>query len=125
MVIAVTGGRRWVESERRAVFLWNQLGKFLTPSDVLIVGGDTLAGDQRGVDAHAYNWGLRNGVHVAVVKPYWTRHGKKAGPLRNKAMIDLKPDLLLAFPGGAGTADTIEKAIAAGIKVVRLNLEAR
>ena len=33
-------------------------------------------------------------------------------------MIDEhKPDLVLAFPGGRGTADMIKRAIAAGIEV--------
>lgn len=36
-------------------------------------------------------------------------------------MIDEgKPDLVVAFPGGRGTADMVNKALAAGIKVIRI-----
>ncbi len=42
-----------------------------------------------------------------------------AGFWRNQRMIDEgKPDLVLAFPGGNGTADTIARARKAGIEVI-------
>jgi hypothetical protein len=51
----------------------------------------------------------------------WDRWGKRAGPLRNKHMIDAGADVVLAFPsiGGLtnGTRGTISLAIDAGIPV--------
>jgi hypothetical protein len=48
----------------------------------------------------------------------WKAHGPGAGPRRNQAMVDLGADLLLAFPGGTGTADCKQRALKAGIPVV-------
>jgi predicted Rossmann-fold nucleotide-binding protein len=51
----------------------------------------------------------------------WPKHGKGAGFIRNQQMLNEgKPDLMIAFPGGKGTADMIEKAIKAGIKVIEV-----
>lgn len=51
----------------------------------------------------------------------WHRHGRAAGPLRNQRMIDVgKPDLVVAFPGGRGTADMVARAKAAGIEVIEV-----
>jgi hypothetical protein len=52
----------------------------------------------------------------------WNRHGKAAGPIRNQRMIDEgKPDLVVAFPGGRGTADMVKRAKAAGVEVIEVN----
>ena len=49
----------------------------------------------------------------------WKKYGKSAGPLRNQRMIDEgKPDLVVAFPGGVGTADMISRAKAYNISVL-------
>lgn len=56
----------------------------------------------------------RDIVH-APFEPDWHKHGKTAGPIRNQRMLDEgKPDLVIAFPGGRGTADMVSKAKAAG-----------
>lgn len=54
-------------------------------------------------------------------EPYpadWTKYGKAAGFIRNQQMLDEgKPDLVIAFPGGRGTADMVARARKAGIEV--------
>ena len=51
----------------------------------------------------------------------WKKHGKAAGPIRNRKMLqDGKPDLVLAFPGGRGTANMVELATDAGIRVMHV-----
>lgn len=50
----------------------------------------------------------------------WKRHGKAAGPIRNQQMLDTGIDLVVAFPGGAGTADMVGRAKKAGVKVVEV-----
>jgi hypothetical protein len=43
----------------------------------------------------------------------------KAGPIRKQQMLDEgKPDLVVAFPGGRGTAHMVRIARAAGIEVI-------
>lgn len=47
----------------------------------------------------------------------WERNGRAAGPIRNRQMLDGKPDLVIAFPGGKGTADMVAEAKRRGIAV--------
>lgn len=50
----------------------------------------------------------------------WKKFGKAAGPLRNVKMIEEgKPDVVIAFPGGHGTANMVALAEASGIPVIR------
>jgi hypothetical protein len=43
----------------------------------------------------------------------WETHGRAAGPIRNEKMLTWKPDLVVACPGGDGTADTFDQPRAA------------
>jgi len=43
---------------------------------------------------------------------------RRAGPERNAAMLGLGPDLVVAFPGGSGTAGMVRLAKAAGVEVI-------
>jgi hypothetical protein len=49
----------------------------------------------------------------------WERHGKRAGILRNLAMLNEQPDLVIAFQrnGSRGTQHTIDEARRRGIPV--------
>ena len=48
----------------------------------------------------------------------WKRYGRGAGPARNQAMlVEFNPQLLVAFPGGKGTADMVRRAQKAGVRV--------
>lgn len=49
----------------------------------------------------------------------WERHGRDAGPIRNRAMLDTKPDLVIAFKGGRGTENCVRQAKKLGITVRR------
>jgi hypothetical protein len=49
-----------------------------------------------------------------------TLYDTAAGPRRNAEMLDEKPDIILAFPGGKGTADMTKRAKAAGIPVIAI-----
>lgn len=84
-----------------------------TPVTRVIEGGAT------GADMWGRLWGHEVGVEVVEYPADWKNYGRKAGPLRNQLMIhDGKPDLVVAFPGGRGTADMVRRARAAGIKVI-------
>ena len=39
-------------------------------------------------------------------------------------MLDEKPDIVLAFPGGRGTADMIARAEQAGVEVIKIGWKA-
>ncbi len=66
----------------------------------------------------AREWAEARRVPVQTFRPDWKRFRRAAGPIRNKQMItEGKPDLVVAFPGGRGTANMVELARAAGVPV--------
>lgn len=119
--VLVCGGRDankhdvWNWLEKNAIAdISDALGVYLCPITKMIHGG------ARGADEGAADWGKSEpGVTVVAYPADWKKHGKAAGPIRNQRMIDEgKPDVVIAFPGGRGTADMIRRAEAAGIPVV-------
>jgi hypothetical protein len=78
-------------------------------------------GDARGADAMAEAWGKRMGLVTFPCAAHWKLYGKAAGVLRNQAMIDYHgPALVVAFPGGKGTADMVARARRHGIDVAEI-----
>lgn len=68
----------------------------------------------------AAEWARRSHVPVESYPADW-RRGKGAGPERNARMLaEGWPDLVVAFPGGRGTADMVRRAKAAGVRVVEV-----
>lgn len=62
--------------------------------------------------------GIERKVSVKSVPADWATYGKRAGMLRNAAMLELhKPDLVVAFRGGRGTANMVSLARKARVKV--------
>jgi hypothetical protein len=91
-----------------------------TPIDAVIEGG------ARGADFLGGCWADMHKVKRVTVPADWATHGNAAGPIRNRRMLtDFKPDLVVAFPGGKGTADMIRQAEAAGVKVLRASLNGK
>lgn len=88
------------------------LEEYLTPDSVLI------SGVGRGADAASIAFAESKGILVIKYPANWWRYKKAAGPFRNQQMIDEgKPDIVLAFPGGRGTADMKKRARQADIPV--------
>lgn len=113
MKLLVCGGRDFYdEAELRRAMNAAVAGE----SDVLVIHGGA-----RGADSLAGRIAKARGVPVRVFPADWDRHGRGAGPKRNQQMLDEgKPDLVLAAPGGVGTADMIRRAKAAGIRVIEI-----
>jgi hypothetical protein len=63
-------------------------------------------------------------VTLVSVPADWEKWGTAAGPKRNQMMLDQKPDIVLAFPGGRGTADMIARAEQAGVEVIKIGWKA-
>lgn len=83
--------------------------------------GTIIEGCARGADSLAETYGTYWRIPVEHFPADWDKHGKAAGPIRNKQMLDEgKPDLVVAFPGGRGTANMIEQAERAGVPVRRI-----
>lgn len=113
MIVLVCGGRDY--NDRRTTFAALDRVHRVHGIEVVVQGG------ARGADEHAKDWAFQRGVHCAEVRAYWTTFdGQKdrgAGPKRNVAMKALKPDAVVAMPGGRGTAHMVATARQAGIRV--------
>lgn len=81
-------------------------------------------GGASGADTFAEQWATKMAIDTAKVTALWSQHGKSAGPLRNQAMLDEHdPSVVVAFPGGRGTADMVRRAKAGrGIRVVEIRI---
>lgn len=83
------------------------------PFDITIITGGA-----RGADQMALDWAASNYAPFEKYPAQWDIHGKSAGPIRNQQMLDTNIDLVVAFPGGVGTADMIKRARKAGVDVI-------
>lgn len=101
--IMVTGSRDWRERSliRLAFTDW------ITEPDVTLVHGDARGADTLAA-AIAQDIGWKTEAHPAD----WRTHGRAAGPIRNRAMLDSGIDHVVAFHlnGSRGTADAIREA---------------
>lgn len=81
-----------------------------------------ICGMAKGADLIAYDWAVVNWSQVKEFSADWKTHGKAAGHIRNQQMLDEgKPDLVVAFPGGRGTADMVRRSKKAGVEVIEIN----
>src|SRR5882757_8095154 len=116
MKVIVCGGRDFKSPAQ----VWRALDRIhaATPITELMQGG------ARGVDTFAREWAAFR--HPKKIKRYvcyadWDKHGRGAGPIRNARMLEWKPDRVIAFPGGNGTADMIAQAARAGVEVYHVD----
>lgn len=108
--VLVCGGRDY--SDRRHIYEVLDLAHATNPIAWIIAGG------ANGADALASDWARKEQVKFQIFNADWETLGRKAGPIRNQKMLDEgKPELVIAFPGGRGTADMIRRAKAAGIRI--------
>ena len=111
--VIVCGGRDYADAAKVAKVL-DALRFELGPL-VIHHGGAT------GADTLAAEHAKRRGWECHVYKANWFQFGKKAGPMRNKRMLETAtPVLVVAFPGGAGTENMIKIAKAKGVPVRRI-----
>lgn len=78
-----------------------------------------IHGDATGADALADRYARRHLIPVLAFAADWDTHGRSAGPIRNQYMLEAaKPDLVVVFPGGKGTAGMMTLAKAAGVEIL-------
>lgn len=109
LIIMVTGGREFSDKEAVAIAL----------EPYANVGNILLSGGARGADALCERFWRGRELPLVVMPAPWQRMGRPAGPARSHAMLAgnsiapyaiLKPDVLVAFPGGIGTRRAVERA---------------
>ena len=117
LVIAAGGGRdlAWPHQRVAAELLARTGGR---PVHLLLHGGARGADAAIGRAAHQLGWSS------LVMPAHWQRHGRAAGPIRNRELLEraiaraeahTSPGfsvsvLVVAFPGGVGTASLVQQA---------------
>ena len=117
LVIVAGGGRDllWLPAQIAAVLMARTSGQLVHG---LLHGGARGADRTIGRAAHQLGW------PVEVLPADWRRHGRAAGPIRNRELLELAISraealssaaatvsvLVVAFPGGAGTASLVREA---------------
>ena len=117
LVIAAGGGRdlAWPHQRIAAELLARTGGR---PVHLLLHGG------ARGADAAIGRAAQQLGWASLVMPAQWQRHGRAAGPIRNRELLEQaiaraeahsSPGyqasvLVVAFPGGTGTASLVQQA---------------
>jgi len=75
-------------------------------------------GAAHGADMLATQFAKKHGHKIKLYPADWKTHGRSAGPIRNKHMLDdFKPDMIVGFPGGNGTEHMCKIGQEAGIPV--------
>ncbi len=117
LVIAAGGGRdlAWPQQRVAAELLARSGGRLV---HLLLHGG------ARGADAAIGRAAQQLGWSALVMPAQWERHGRAAGPIRNRELLEqaiakaeahtspgsLASVLVVAFPGGPGTASLVREA---------------
>lgn len=114
--LVVTGGRDFKDED----FVWMCLNSLRIKKSTKIHVGDAL-----GVDYAALEWAMSKHTGLRLVyKADWDKYGKAAGPIRNKEMLEAAKKgaapLVLAFPGGKGTANCVKQAKEMGLDVLEV-----
>ena len=113
MRVLVCGDRHWNDAMK--IFdvltgLKDQYGRFTV-----------VQGGANGADALAGQVALTLRLGCEVYPADWKKYGRRAGPIRNRQMLDTRPDLVLAFHDdlehSRGTKDCVSEATRRGIRV--------
>lgn len=110
MKVLVCGGRDYTNKVQ-----FNRIMKLVEDKivvDMIIQGG------AKGADLLALEWAGKKMISCLNVPADWKKFGKSAGYKRNAKMLTYEPDMIIAFPGGVGTAMMMKIGINANVKVV-------
>lgn len=108
--VLVTGGRDFADRD----LLFHTLDRLHLERGIALV----IHGAARGADRLANDWAKERRVPRHACPADWDGLGPAAGPIRNSFMLTLSPDLVVAFSGGGGTLDMVNKAELASVEVI-------
>lgn len=112
--VLVCGGRDFNDTLR----VWSVLDHYQREAGGFAV---LIHGAARGADTLAGEWAAARNVPVLAFPADWNAHGRSAGHIRNAQMIgEGKPSLVIAFPGGRGTADMMRQARSVWVPVLEI-----
>lgn len=118
MKILVTGDRDWTDRECIQYCL-AVAAELAAPEQITLIHGKA-----RGADTIAGEIGAGLDFNVVAVPADWEQYGRAAGPIRNREMLAMEPDLVIAFhddlENSKGTRNCVEQAEKLGIPVSRI-----
>lgn len=114
----ICGGRDFIDEVAFDLVMQGLIIQFGAPKRI-------VQGGASGADTLGRKWAYSHNIkQIVTYKADWETHGKAAGPIRNKLMLDTeKPDKVIAFPGGRGTANMVTQSIKANVPVYKVKNE--
>jgi hypothetical protein len=112
LTVLICGDRHWTDK----TLLYKALNRFFKLHHVIRI----ILGGARGADSMTEAWATTYAAHrtddlaIVIVPAEWDRLGPSAGPIRNKKMLAMRPDVVLAFhknlDASKGTKNTVKLA---------------
>jgi hypothetical protein len=110
MIVLVTGGRDYNDANK----VRETLDRVHKEHHIQLL----VHGCATGADTLAATWAIMRGIQPVGCPALWDFYGKMAGSVRNGAMLRIHPGLVVAFPGGTGTANMVGQAKQSNIRVI-------
>jgi hypothetical protein len=112
--VLICGDRNWGNMP-------GQLGAMHRRIEMLPLDCVIVQGEANGADRMAKKIATDFKMPVESYPAEWDKYGKSAGPIRNRQMLNTKPDLVIGFHSSIwtskGTLDCLKEAARRGIKV--------
>ncbi len=113
--ILVCGGRDWDNRTLTDGVLDGFREQYHEKDQPIVI----VEGGAQGADTLAKEYAVKHNIPCEEFAAEWKKYGRAAGPVRNSKMLKSGIDVVIAFPGGRGTHDTIGKAEKMGIRVLQ------
>lgn len=115
MRIIICGSRYWTDKE--SIFEIISWLKSVYSHNLIIIHGGA-----KGADTIAGSIAAKLNIPVEVYPANWNKHGRAAGPIRNREMLSKGADLVVGFTysldDSKGTANMINLAKQAGVSTL-------
>jgi hypothetical protein len=122
MRVLICGDRHWGDEFPIRLIL-EGLDKLY--GDVVLIEGEA-----KGADSLARDYARDHAIRVEAFPADWATHGRAAGPIRNKQMLDMgKPEIVFALHDdltqSKGTRNMVKQALDRGIETYVIGHAAR
>lgn len=113
--ILISGSRNWSDQQT----IYRALGEYAGAEHVVLLSGRCM----QGADVICEAYALENDWEIEAYPADWKQFGKKAGPMRNAAMVAAGADIALIFikDSSKGAGGCAMMAHRSGIKTVVYN----
>lgn len=107
----IIAGTRYKDKEAKQIFDdYNLVVEAVKRSGFQIT--EVVSGTAIGADRLGERWAINNNVPIKEMPADWNRHGKSAGPQRNKAMAEYADAAIVVWDGKSpGSRNMVENMI--------------